>query len=45
MRIWIVTVDGNQDFASNKWNEANDRYQDLKAGFGDERVKMISKTI
>lgn len=40
MKIWIVWVDGEQEYASNKFHEANARYRMLENGLGEERVKM-----
>ena len=40
MRIWVVYLDGETEYANTDWYDVHDRYVDLLNGFGEDRVEM-----
>ena len=45
MKVYVVWLDGEREFASDKWIEAKARYQQLENGFGEDRVNMTVEYI
>jgi hypothetical protein len=45
MKVYVVYLDGEREFASDKWMEAKARFQQLKNGLGEDRVKMTVEYI
>ena len=45
MKVWVVWLDDGREYASCKWHEANERYQMLVYGFGEDRVKMTLEIV
>lgn len=40
MKVYVVWMDDEREFASYKWQEAQDRYLQLLKGFGEDRVDV-----
>ena len=40
MKVWVVYLDGEAEYASVDWYDAHDRYLQLIWGFGKNRVEM-----
>lgn len=40
MKIWVVYLDGEPEYANTDWYDVYDRFIDLAKGFGDGRVEM-----
>ena len=45
MKIWVVWLDGEREYASSKYTEAHERYWDLVKGYGADRVDMTKEVI
>jgi len=39
-KVYVVWMDDEREFASDKWLEAQDRYLQLLRGFGEDRVDV-----
>ena len=40
MNIWVVYLDGEPEYGNTDFYDVQERYNDLRKGFGEERVEM-----
>ena len=45
MKVYVVWLDGEREFASCFWPDAKSRYLELEVGYGEDRVDMTVEYI